>query len=89
MRKCETGKAGRHTDGVWRSLRRLPALAHPCYRNELDFNGDGTIDIRTNVPNTYDSKDRRVSSTSAVDSSGDATIDITSIVTTVYDGVKR
>jgi hypothetical protein len=58
-------------------------------RAELDFNGDGTIDIRTNTSNTYDSHDRLVLSTSTVDSNGDGTIDTTSAVAIVYDGVKR
>jgi hypothetical protein len=57
-------------------------------RYELDFNADGTIDVRTSVANIYDSRDRLVRSTSAVDSNGDGTIDVTSVVTVLYDGVK-
>jgi hypothetical protein len=59
------------------------------HRAEVDFNGDGTIDIRTNTANTYDSRGRLVLSTSAVDSNGDGTIETTSVVTIVYDGVQR
>ena len=57
-------------------------------RDEVDFNGDGTIDIRTSASNTYNSRGQLVLTTSEVDFNADGTIESTSVVTTVYDGVK-
>ena len=55
----------------------------------IDFNGDGTIDVRVRNVNIYNSRGQLLTSVGEVDSDGDGTIDQTSVVTTVYDGVKR